>query len=110
MSDGGVSVPATHVVLPDTQVKAGVPTDHLRWIGRYIWDQFHDKPNVKIIHLGDHWDMPSLSSWDAPGSKDMEGRRYMEDVEAGNEGIICTSGCMKGMIPQAILDGDKLPI
>ena len=70
----------THLVIPDTQVKPGVPTDHLRWIGQYILDR---KPDV-IVHLGDHWDMPSLSSYDR-GKKAMEGRRYVEDVRAGNE-------------------------
>lgn len=72
----------THVVIPDTQVKAGVPTAHLRWIGQYIADR---KPDV-VVHLGDHWDMPSLSSYDR-GKKQMEGRRYMIDVEAGNKGM-----------------------
>lgn len=79
--------PATHVVIPDTQVRPGVPTDHLRWVGRYIVDQFADRPNVKVIHLGDHWDMPSLSSYDKKGGKKMEGRRYVEDVRAGNAGF-----------------------
>lgn len=76
-------VATTHVVIPDTQAKAGVPTDHLRWIGQYIVDHFHDKP-IKIIHLGDHADMPSLSSYDK-GKKSMEGRRYKEDIVAANE-------------------------
>lgn len=72
----------THLVIPDTQCKAGVPDDHLRWIGQYIVDR---KPDV-IIHLGDHWDMPSLSSYDK-GKKQFEGRRYKSDVEAGNEAL-----------------------
>lgn len=69
----------THLVIPDTQAKADVPTAHLRWIGRYILDR---RPDV-VVHLGDHWDMPSLSSYDK-GKKSMEGRRYLADVEAGN--------------------------
>jgi hypothetical protein len=73
----------THIVIPDTQAKVGVPTDHLRWIGQYIVDEFHDKL-IKIIHLGDHADMPSLSSYDK-GKKSMEGRRYTIDIEAANE-------------------------
>ena len=79
--------PATHVVIPDTQCKPGVPTDHLSWAGRFINDQFYGKPNVTIIHLGDHWDMPSLSQWDN-GKFAMEGRRVAEDIEAGNQGIV----------------------
>jgi hypothetical protein len=74
---------STHVVIPDTQAKAGVPTDHLSWIGKYIVDEFHDEP-IKIIHLGDHADMPSLSSYDK-GTKRMEGRRYVEDITAAND-------------------------
>jgi hypothetical protein len=76
-------MPNIHVVIPDTQAKPDSPTDHLRWIGQYIVDQFHDQP-IKIIHLGDHADMPSLSSYDK-GKKSMEGRRYTEDIKAANE-------------------------
>lgn len=72
-----------HVVIGDTQVKPDVPTDHLRWIGQYIADKFTGQ-NVAIIHLGDHWDMPSLSSYDQ-GKKAIEGRRYVEDIKAGND-------------------------
>lgn len=74
-----------HCVIPDTQVKPGVPVDHLSWIGRYIVDHFAGQ-DIKIIHLGDHADMPSLSSYDK-GKKSMEGRRYMEDIKAANDGF-----------------------
>jgi hypothetical protein len=81
---------AIHVIIPDTQAKPGVPTKHLEWIGRYIVDHFAGAPNVKIIHLGDHADMPSLSSYDK-GKKSMEGRRYKEDIRAANQAfdILC---------------------
>lgn len=65
--------------IPDTQTKEGVPTEHLEWIGKYAIDK---RPDI-IIHAGDHWDMPSLSSYDK-GKKSFEGRRYKKDVEAGN--------------------------
>jgi hypothetical protein len=68
-----------HMVIFDTQVKPGVPVDNLRWIGKYAADK---QPDV-IVHIGDHWDMPSLSSYDK-GKKAFEGRRYRADVEAGN--------------------------
>jgi hypothetical protein len=68
-----------HMVIPDTQVKPGVPFNHLSWAGQYAADQ---KPDV-IVHIGDHWDMPSLSSYDV-GKKSFEGRRYTADIEAGN--------------------------
>ena len=52
----------THVVIPDTQAKAGVPTEHLRWIGQYIVDQYAGRDHIKIVHLGDHWDLPASVS------------------------------------------------
>ena len=67
-----------HLIIPDTQVKPNSPTDHLKWAGLYAAEK---KPDV-IVHIGDHWDMPSLSSWDV-GKKSFEGRRYTDDIEAG---------------------------
>jgi len=72
----------THLVIPDTQVKPGVPLDHLTWIGRYIVER---KPDV-IVHLGDHYDFPSLSSYDK-GKRSFEGRRYRADVQAGHDAL-----------------------
>lgn len=73
-----------HIVIGDTQVKDGVPTDHLGWIGQYIVDKFAGT-DAAIIHLGDGADMPSLSSFDK-GKKAMEGRRYKADIRAANRG------------------------
>jgi hypothetical protein len=70
-----------HFIIPDTQVRPGVPLDHLRWIAQAIVDY---RPS-RVIHLGDHWDMPSLSAHDGPGSMKMEGARYEDDVAVGNE-------------------------
>lgn len=72
-----------HLVIPDTQVRKGVPVDHIAWIGQYIVDR---KPDV-VIHLGDHWDMPSLSMHDQLGSLAMEGARYEDDVQSGNDAM-----------------------
>ncbi len=79
-----------HVVIPDTQARFHSSTDttytaHLGWIAKYITEKFTGRPNVKIIHLGDHWDMPSLSSYDRKGGRLMEGRRYTTDIRYGNE-------------------------
>lgn len=71
-----------HVVIPDTQVKPGGSTEHLRWAGEYVADK---KPDV-IVHLGDHWDMPSLSSYDV-GKKSFEGRCYTDDIMAGRNAM-----------------------
>lgn len=68
-----------HAFIPDTQAKPGVPNDHLRWIGEYLAEE---QPDV-IVHAGDHYDLPSLSSYDK-GKKRIEGRRYIDDIDAGN--------------------------
>ena len=67
-----------HFIIPDTQVKPDVPINHLRAAGNYI---VRHKPDV-IIHLGDHFDMHSLSSYDK-GTKKAEGANYLEDIKAG---------------------------
>jgi hypothetical protein len=72
-----------HVVIPDTQVGPGVPTQHMNWIGHYIKDEY-DGADLTVVHLGDHWTMDSLSSYDRKGGTLMEGRRYIKDIEAGN--------------------------
>lgn len=70
------------MVIPDTQCKPGQDFTFLKHIGEYIVDK---QPDV-IVHLGDHWDMPSLSSYDV-GKKTFEGRRYKADIEAGNDAM-----------------------
>ncbi len=71
-----------HMFVPDTQCKPGSSTAHLTAAGNYAAAK---KPDV-IIFAGDHWDMPSLSSYDK-GNKSMENRRYLLDIAAGNEGM-----------------------
>jgi hypothetical protein len=68
-----------HIVIPDCQIKPGVPIDHLYWAGKYTAAM---KPDV-IVNIGDFWDMPSLSTYDK-GKKSFEGRRYTKDVASGN--------------------------
>lgn len=68
---------ATHLIIPDTQCKKGDPTNHLAALGEYI---VQHKPEV-IVHLGDHADMPSLSSYDK-GKGSAEGKRVLEDIDA----------------------------
>jgi hypothetical protein len=77
------SKPKRIAVIPDTQCEPGVPLEHLAWAGQAMVDY---KPDY-IVHIGDHWTMPSLSSYDRPGSKQMEGRRYQDDIDVGNAGF-----------------------
>ena len=71
------------LVIPDCQVKPGIPTDHLTWAGKAICEY---KPDV-VVNIGDFADMPSLSTHDKAGSKYFEGKRYKDDVKAAKEGM-----------------------
>lgn len=66
-----------HLVIPDTQVQAGVCINHLNALGHYIVSQ---KPDV-VVCIGDFADMHSLSTYDS-GKKAGEGARYEADIQA----------------------------
>lgn len=72
----------THLIIPDGQVKPGVPLEHWSWLGEYI---IHKKPDV-IVNIGDFADMHSLSSYDV-GKKSAEGARYEEDIGVAREAM-----------------------
>lgn len=74
--------PRKHLVIPDTQIKPGVPTEHIDWIAQYAVDK---RPDVIII-MGDWADMPSLSSYDV-GTMKAEGQRIKEDIKVANEAL-----------------------
>lgn len=78
-----MTAPKRHFIIPDTQIKKGVPTDHLAWIGQAVRDYQPDE----VIHLGDHWDFPSLSRYEGIGSLAMEGARVEDDIQAGNDAL-----------------------
>lgn len=63
-------------VIPDMQVKPGIDLSYCSRIGRYMADK---KPDI-IVCGGDFADMPSLNTYDLPGSRGMEGQRYKEDI------------------------------
>lgn len=71
-----------HLVIPDCQVKDGVPIQHMEWIGNYIAEK---KPDV-IVNIGDFWDFESLSKYDK-GKLAFEGRRYSKDVASGRKAM-----------------------
>lgn len=72
-----------HMMIPDLQVKPGVPLQHIGAAAQAI---VHYKPDVLVL-IGDYWDFPSLSRWSEKGSKDLEGARVKEDACAGNEAL-----------------------
>jgi hypothetical protein len=71
----------THLWIPDTQVRKGVPTQHIEAIGNYIEEKRYDK----IIVGGDWWDMPATS--DHNSALDQEGLRVTDDIEAGHQAM-----------------------
>lgn len=75
-------MPRKHFVIPDTQCRTGIPLNHLTAAGNYIVEK---KPEV-IIHLGDHWDMHSLSQYDK-GTAKGENADYQKDVDVGIKGM-----------------------
>jgi hypothetical protein len=65
------------IVIADTQVDNDSPTDHLEALGRFIWE----KKAGHIIHIGDHWDLGSLSTY--ASKMQQEGRRLYDDLQGG---------------------------
>lgn len=72
----------TILVVADTQCKSEEDLEYMLWIGHYIAEK---QPDV-IVHIGDHYDFPSLSSYDK-GKSSAEGKRLVKDIEAGNIGF-----------------------
>ena len=72
----------TILVIADTQCKSEESLEYMKWIGKYIASK---KPDI-LVHIGDHFDLPSLSSYDK-GKSSSEGRRLYKDIEAGNIGF-----------------------
>ena len=65
-------------VIPDAQIAAGVPIEHLRACGNYLTEI---RPDV-IVNIGDFADMPSLSTYNQAGSLEAEKTRYLNDLAA----------------------------
>lgn len=76
-------MPYRHMMIPDLQVKPGVPLQHIGAAANAI---VHYKPDVLVL-IGDYWDFPSLSRWSEKGSKEMECSRILEDADAGNQAL-----------------------
>ena len=77
-----------HLIIPDTQVRPGVPLERISWAAQAALDY---KPDV-IIVLGDWWDFFSLNSHVEKGSKELEGTRIQFDIDIGNEAFEMFNG------------------
>jgi len=84
------------VLIPDTQVKPGVPLDHIIAAGNYI--AVH-RPDVVVV-IGDWWDMPSLNRFGS--NLELDGTRVLEDLQAGKD-------AMELFLAHALVDEDYNP-
>lgn len=69
-------------VIPDTQVTPESNTDHIEAYGEYVAKH---KPEV-IVHIGDHFDMHSLSQYDK-GKLASHNAYYQGDIDSGIEAL-----------------------
>lgn len=86
----------------DTQVRDGVPIDHLAAYGNYVAEK---QPDV-VLCIGDFADMPSLSTHDEPGSIEAEGRRYKNDLDAtfrAMDAFLTPVTKVKGYAPRLVM-------
>lgn len=90
------------LIIPDTQVKPGVPTNHLKAAGNYLCEC---RPDVVVV-LGDWWDMPSLSKYNS--TKEIEGKRVLEDIQAGKDAMKLFIGPLKALQKKQKKDKKKV--
>ena len=78
--------PLTVLVIPDSHAEPDQDLTRYTLLGRMICHIFSSVPGkCVVVNIGDWFDMPSLNSFDRPGSRAFEGRRYQHDIEAGLE-------------------------
>lgn len=68
-----------HLFIPDTQVRPGVPINHIAAAGRLALAR---KPDV-IVFIGDHWDFLSLNTHNDRGNITYHNQSYVQDLQAG---------------------------
>lgn len=73
--------PVSIYCIGDTQIKPSVKNPLIA-VG---FDIIQTLPNI-IVHLGDHWDLPSLSNYDL-GKYSFLNKCYISDIEAGNQAM-----------------------
>jgi len=71
------------VCIPDTQVRPDVDITHLMALSNYLVEH---KPDV-IVHMGDHWDFPSLNSHEDRKSSYFADVDFYSDLSAGRAAL-----------------------
>jgi hypothetical protein len=69
----------TIATVMDTQVRDGVPTNHLEYYGMYVADK---RPDV-LLCIGDWFDFLSLSTYIKDSDLEAQGITYQKDLTAG---------------------------
>jgi len=69
---------STHLVIPDTHTHWEHGNERATWLSNLVVDVH---PDV-VVFMGDHWDFPSLASYDR-GLRAFIGRTYRADVDIG---------------------------
>lgn len=94
-----------HLWIPDTQVKAGVPIEHLRWAAQYAIER---RPDTIVVG-GDWWDFPSLNTYELDFA-DFRTRDFAADLLSGLHALDLfrtTLGRAKDYHPQIVwLEGN----
>lgn len=80
-----MNIPTDIYVIGDTQIRPGIEGD-LNPLIVVAQDIIRTLPNY-IVHLGDHHDYPSLSSWDRNKNSFVE-RSYVEDTNVANKAFL----------------------
>lgn len=77
------------LVIGDTHVSAEDDLTRFEWAAKFITEHEPDY----IVIMGDFLTLNCLSAWDKDKRKRMEGRRYYDEIQKGNEALdILTSG------------------
>jgi hypothetical protein len=82
------------MLLPDTQVEAGVPLGHFEAAGRYAAEKQVDA----VIHIGDFGNFTSLSTYESPRGR--EGLRLKSDIDACHSALALFEGGLGGYRPK----------
>lgn len=80
-----------HAFIPDTQITPTSKVNHIKAAANYLADK---KPD-RVIIAGDWWDMPSLCSYDKPGSHGWEDKDVKADFECGREALEMFLGTLR---------------
>lgn len=86
-----------HFIIPDRQVKPGVPIEHNKWLGYAIAEY---QPDV-LIDLGDATDFPSISSHSKPLER--ENKRLIDDIEVSREAEELLMSSMGHFVPKQMI-------